>query len=264
MNYLGRRVGFGILATSVLTVMQMSFAHAAQYETSYTVSYAGLPVARSSFKTNMSGNNYSISGWMKSSGLGAIVSSTTGTATISGSMGSVAAVPSNYQINYEYGKKAKATTIAFSNGTATQTVNNPPPKVRADRVPVTPSHLTNVADPLSLTLIVANSKGEVCNRTLRLYDGEVRANLVLSYKSTRPFSTNGFKGDQIICAAKIEPISGYRKGHKSVEYLKQGKPVEIGFAQLEGSNIFAPVTARIKTQIGHVTVRATKLKKTGG
>lgn len=81
--------------------------------------------------------------------------------------------------------------------------------------------------------------------------------LVLSSKGSKPFSTNGFKGEAIVCEVRYVPKSGFRRGRSDIEHLKK-TPMEIWFARAEGANVYAPVYARIPTSMGQVYVKAAK------
>lgn len=235
-------------------------AQAARYETEYTVSYAGLPVAKSQFTTKTNGNRYAVTGRVSSAGIGAILSSTSGTAAITGLIGNNNVVPTSYRLNYTYGNKQKSTVIGYGGGRVSKTVNTPEPPKRANWVPVKDGHLVGAVDPLSAWMIVTDSPSSVCNRTIRFYDGELRANLVLSPAGSQPFITKGFNGNAVRCNGKIVPISGYRKGHKAIDEMRAAS-FEIGFARLDSSNFYAPVIAKVRTAIGTVSLRATRMEK---
>ena len=58
------------------------------------------------------------------------------------------------------------------------------------------------------------------------------------------------------------PIAGYQSGRKAIEYLKNSSKISLTFASLGKSAIYSPVQAKIGTQIGTVTVYATRFEKT--
>ena len=164
----------------------------------------------------------------------------------------------NPALNYTSGgRKAKKTLLAFSGGSVVSTENSPPPGARrASWLPVSEADLKSVTDPLSAAIIKAANLREVCNRTLRVYDGEIRADLKLSYAGIKPFSTRGFKGDAVRCRARFVPISGYHQDRKAIDYLANHSRIEVAFGQVGRTGIYAPVTASVKTKIGTVRVYA--------
>lgn len=251
---------FGVLASGAA-----SEAEAAQsYKTEYRVSLYGLPIAKASFSTNVSDTGaYDVSGKLMSSGLGSLFDDTTGTLDANGQYGKTGPVPNSYVVKYKHGKRDKSTSITFANGNVTDTVNVPPIKKKKNWVELTAADLQSVADPISGVMVSASSIDQVCTQTLHLYDGQTRVDLKLSPEGkAQPFATDGFKGDAITCLAKFEPISGYQSGRKAIEYLKNSSRISMTFASLGESGIYSPVQARIGTQIGTVTVYATRFEKT--
>ncbi len=87
-----------------------------------------------------------------------------------------------------------------------------------------------------------------------MFDGESRMDFKLSAKGSKPFKTDGFSGDVIVCGVKFVPRSGYKKGRSDVEYLKKLDTMEIWFAKAEAGNVYAPVYVRVPTKYGPVTV----------
>lgn len=258
-----RRAG----ATAIISGLALAFAgHAAfaaeTYRTWYEVSIFGLNIAKSGFETKVNGSNYDLSGKLSSSGVARIFDKTDGTIRVTGSASGASVMPASYEVKYKNGKKNKRTIIDFSgDGSVSMVENTPPVKKRNPWVETGPNDLKSVADPLSGLMIRASDPQSVCGRTLHIFDGQTRADLQLSYQGTKPFSTKGFKGDAVTCSVKFVPISGYQKGKEAIEYLKNKSKISISFASLGDSGIYAPVAASIGTQIGTVSVFATRFEK---
>ncbi|WP_245419800.1 DUF3108 domain-containing protein [Phyllobacterium salinisoli] len=257
-----RRVGATAVVSGLASAFVAASAFAADiYKTEYDVSVFGLSIAHSGFQTNVDGGNYDLSGTLASSGLARIFDQTDGTIHVTGSASSAGALPTSYEVKYKDGKKNKRTAISFSGGSVSAVENTPPIKKRAPWVEAGPNDLKSVADPLSGLMIQASGPQSVCGRTLHIFDGQTRADLQLSYTGTKPFTTKGFKGAAVTCSVKFVPISGYQKGKKAIEYLKKKSKISIAFASLGNSGIYAPVAASIGTQIGTVSIFATRFEK---
>ncbi|WP_075291445.1 DUF3108 domain-containing protein [Pararhizobium arenae] len=227
-----------------------------RHNTDYSISLAGLPIAKASFRTKLDSGRYRISGTLKSAGIADILSSTSGQTSVSGTIGRDRLNASEYSMRYKSGKKGRAIDVQFRNGTVTSATMTPPRRIPKNWVPVTKGDMRNVVDPLSGLIFPA--KARVCPKTLPIFDGESRLDLKLSPKGTKPFKTEGFSGDVIVCGVKFVPKSGYRKGREDVEYLRKLESMEIWFAMAETVNVYAPVYVRIPTSLGPVTVWATK------
>lgn len=231
------------------------------YRTEYDISIFGLSIARSTMETSVSGSRYDLNGRFKTSGLARIFDDTDGTVRVSGRNVKGNVVPGSFDLVYKHGRKNKSTSIRFSNGNVTSSENQPPVKKRDPWIETTVRDFLNVSDPLSALMIPAKDPQSVCNRTLSVFDGQTRADIKLSFNGTESFTTKGFTGESVICSAKFIPVSGYQKGKKSIDYLSNRSRISVSFASLGDSGIYAPVVARIGTQIGTLKISASRFEK---
>ena len=228
------------------------------YNSSFSISIWGLPLAKLDFVSDIGDSDFSLQGSLKSSALADIVEPIRGTVSTSGRMDKNGAVPARYDLKYTYGKKNKHTFINLANGKAVSFENVPPLKKSEPWIEVTPAQLASVFDPISGFVVKAGSLGEICNRTVSVFDGEVRADIRLSGGKMGTFSTKGYSGPVVTCSLRVNPISGYRKGKKQIEYLRNSKTMSLTFAPIGTTGAYAPVQARIGTQVGVVSVVATR------
>ncbi|MBN9270654.1 MAG: DUF3108 domain-containing protein, partial [Mesorhizobium sp.] len=105
-----------------------------------------------------------------------------------------------------------------------------------------------------------DSPDKVCGRTVKIYDGEMRANLTLTYQSKGTISVPGYKGDTVTCRLAFEPVSGYRKGRKALEFLKNRSRILVTFAPVGKTGVYAPIRASVGTQIGPLTISARRFE----
>ena len=136
-----------------------------------------------------------------------------------------------------------------------------PPR-RPDWVPVGAKELLAVADPISATLIEAKDARSVCGRTIKAFDGEIRADLALTYVNTAPVSIGGTTVDAVTCQGRFKPVAGYHRGNKSIQYLSTKSKIMMKFAQLGKTGIYAPIQATVGTKVGTFTIRARKFETT--
>lgn len=256
-QFASRSVSLSLLVAG-LSLSGLSMAHAAQYQADYKISYLGITVAKSSFKSTIEGNNYSLTGHLKTAGLVRAVEKSSGSTSIKGTLGKKGAVPSTYKLSYTSGKKAKSTWITFKGGNAVSTSNSPKTKKKGKWKEVTAKDLKSVVDPLSASLVRGNTPQEVCNRTIRFYDGRMRGDVKLSYAGQRPFSTDGFKGLTVHCSGRFIPVSGYNQNKKDIKWMRDNGRISLSFAKVDNSGLHAPVAAEVKTRLGKVRVRASR------
>ncbi len=230
-------------------------AHAANFRGEYTVSYFGLTIAKSTFDSRIDDAGFSVDGTVSSAGLAKIFDSTKGAASASGAFKGNVTQPSQFRMNYREGKRKQMTALGFRAGAVVSTENVPPLKKRKKNwVPLNADDLQDVLDPLSAGLIKASSPDEVCGRTLKLFDGEMRMDAAL--RSTENSSEVEKYGDGVVtCRVNIKPISGYRRDRRALIYLEKKSKIVVVFAPLGATGVYAPVYATIGTEIGTVTVR---------
>ena len=233
-------------------------AGAQKFSGEYTVSFLGLPVARSNFESVIAGDRFTVNGQMSSAGVGRLFDGTVGNSRVSGRFVGKATRADSFRVQYKSGKKTQTTAIDFAGGNVTKTVNVPPVRKRSNWVAVKAADLRSVSDPISATLIRADGPGDVCNRTLKVYDGQMRVNLKLSHASTGPVA--GYDGEAVTCNAKFVPVSGYRTTNRSITYLRDRAEISVSFARLGETGVYAPIRASVSTTIGTVTVRVRRTK----
>lgn len=228
-------------------------AGAEEFKSGYTVSYLGMPLARSEFTTVFKDGRFKVKGRMSSSGFAKVFDSTEGAMQVTGRIRGGRAVPDVYSLSYKTDSKRKRTVIRFDGDRVKETENTPPlRKKRKNWVALGPEDLRAVADPISATLVPATSLDSVCDRTIRLYDGEMRADL----KLTREGPVDWHKRRAVSCKARFVPVAGYKAGKRAIEYLRDRSEIAITFAALGDTGLYAPVHASIGTQIGTITIRA--------
>lgn len=222
----------------------------------YNISLGLLPIATASFSSEFKGNNYKIAGSFKSSGIVNLFTRISADTNVAGAVMDKRLQTSKYSLVYTQGKKTRVYDVNYRNGNVVSTTIKPEPGTRPSSwVPVSPGDLRSVMDPLSGLIFPEGA--QVCSGRMPIYDGESRLDLVMSSKGSKPFSTDGFKGDAIVCEIRYEPKSGYKKGRSDIEFLQKQR-MEVWFAKAQTSNVYAPVYARIPTRVGDVYVTAVK------
>ncbi|GGE13605.1 hypothetical protein GCM10011390_35880 [Aureimonas endophytica] len=229
--------------------------------TRYDVSLIGLPVGRAEFKTEISGNAYSVDGTLSSSGLADLLTTIKGTSSVAGRIAGDKLFATRYGLDYKSGKKVYKSDVAFQSGRVASAEVQPKAKVNKDFVPVQPEQLRQVVDPLSgLMLKPVKTPDDLCTRTLPFYDGWSRVDLKFSPAGRKPIETDGFKGEAIACDVRIQPVSGYKVTSSGVKFIVR-QTVQIWFAPIGATGIYAPVYARVPTQIGPLTFNASTFAK---
>ena len=239
-----------------------AYAEQIRISSEYSISFAGIPVARSKFKTVIDGAALTVTGNLATSGLAAVFDSTKATSTSSGIISKNGVETQSFKLDYKSGSRARVTEISFSGGNVVDTVITPTRAPKPDDVPLQPGQLNGVVDPFFASIVAAPNAKAVCNRTLKVFDGVTRINLVMRPSGSEPYVIGSTKGEGVRCAVRYEPVAGHRANSGSVRYLSDGERATIIFGRLAGTDLYAPVKATIKTKNGTVTVRAIKFDQT--
>jgi len=188
-------------------------------------------------------------------------STTDGTRTATGRLTAGQVTPVRFEARYTDGGKAKRTVIDFEGDRVADTVNDPVVRKTDDWIDMPAAQLVGAFDPAAAILVPARSMREVCRRTLRVYDGAMRADLKLGYLRTIPFSAKGYKGDAVTCRARLEPVAGYSPTKKDLIYIRDNGDIEISFAPVGRTGLFAPVRVKLRAQPATVLITATRFEQ---
>jgi hypothetical protein len=231
------------------------------FEADYTISFLGLRVANSRFVTRVEPDHYNVDGAIVSSGMATFFDRTEARARVSGHVGAGGELrPARYEVDYRYGEKQKRTQLSFSGGRVVDVFNSPPLRApRKDWVPVRAAQLRAVLDPISATLIRARNPRSVCPRTVKAFDGQLRADMKLSFVGIEQTTIGSFSGEVVTCRGRFAPVAGYHKSNKSLRFLAGDDNISVQFARLGRTNLFAPVVAEVRTRLGPVSIRATRI-----
>jgi len=261
LSRLGRAAAVLVVAAAIPGTALASSPDATSLRSEYATSLFGIVLARSTFESRIDKNGFDISGELTSSGVAKIFDDTRARASADGRFEDGRLSPRNYSVDYTAGKKKKKTIIAFANGSVTSAENTPPVRTnRPDWIRVEQAHLAGVVDPISAALVRADKPADVCNRTIRVFDGALRADLELTPAGFGTASVPGYKGDTVKCAVRVVPVSGYRKGNKSIAFIRKSRDIAIAFAPIGNSGVYAPVEATVGTQVGTVKVQAIRFE----
>ena len=88
-------------------------------------------------------------------------------------------------------------------------------------------------DPVSAPM-PASAKGDLtdlanCNRTLPIFDGAARFDVVLSYGETRR-SRSPAKGPVLVCNARYVPIAGHRALRPTTKFMQDNRDMSVAGA----------------------------------
>lgn len=247
-----------LISVSVAAVALGAMATAArteEFSTRYDMWLYGFPVGRAVFASHFEDGRFAITGRFRSSGLARIFEAIDGTVAARGRIGGDRMQPETFTLDYVSGEEEQRTVIRYSGDRARTAHNEPPLEHGKKWVDVVPKDLVGAADPLSALLIAAVTPQDVCNRTVKLYDGELRLDLVMQRAPRREH----LDGGSVTCRVTFRPVSGFRPDHSTVRYLRDKARMTVAFSRIKGTGIYSPVEATVGTKIGTVWIKARQL-----
>lgn len=262
-----------LLAATALAVLGGSSALArpkaapATVSVDYSVNLAGIPIGTAQVSGLFEGTRYRMDVSARLTGLVGAVTGGMGSARASGLI-AAGPQPSAFSIATRTSNAGIAVRMALARGNVTQAEVTPPLVDMGDRVPVTPANKRGVVDPASALMMPAQSRGELtdpenCNRTLPVFDGATRFNVVLSYGETRTVEKPGYSGPVLVCNARYQAIAGHRPDRPGVQFMEQNRDMSVWLAPVEGTRVLLPVRISVKTTVGTNIIEATRWSRGG-
>jgi hypothetical protein len=239
-----------------------SQAHAQKLEARYSVSMTGIPVGKTAWTVNIGADVYSVSANGGAAGVLGILMTGEGIVETSGKIQNDRLVPTSYTSNVvEEGDKVDLRMTLHDGVATTVEVSGPPPG--PDRVPIAEAHRRGVVDPLTALLISNAGAGEApapggCDRTLAVFDGRRRYDLLLSFNRIDRVADKEYEGAVLVCNVVLRPIAGHRVNSTIMTYVAGRRDMEIVFAPIRGTRFLAPFRLSVPTLLGTMAIQATR------
>jgi hypothetical protein len=173
-------------------------------------------------------------------------------------------LPNAYATTSASARDTRTVRMSLNAGNVRAVDISPPLDDTSIRIPVSSADKRNVLDPTS-ALIMVVPPGEplvgpaACDRTLPIYDGVVRFDLMMSYTGTRDVSVDGYSGPVSVCAVRYKPIAGHRYDSRSTKFMAQNRDIEVWLAPIERAHVVIPFHIGLRTTAGMAYVDAIEL-----
>lgn len=247
----------GIASLGLL--MAAGAVHAEKLAVTYDITLAGLSFGRADVAADISGSRYNLDVNARTTGLAAITKGA-GRAQSSGAIGGMIPNSTGYAMTAQSSDGPRTVRMAMTGGAVRGAEIVPPIDPKPDRVPVTDAHKRGVLDPVSALIMPQTSAnatdGSNCNRTLPIFDGAARYDIILSYKGSRQVKTKGYEGPVIVCAARYVPQAGHRPERKATQFMANNRDIEAWLAPVNGTKVLVPYKISVKTMVGTAVIEA--------
>lgn len=232
----------------------------------YAIYMTHIHVGELTWAVDFSEQTYLASANGKASGVFSVLFTGKGSVTTHGAIAGGQLIPASVIISVTDDEGHSEVRTTFADG-AVKKVDDKGAPPTPNRVRVTPDLLRHVADPLSAMLIPVDGDAFAhanCDKTLRIFDGRRRYNLVFSYKRIDKMKVErGYAGRVLVCGVVLRAIAGYDPDSLLVKYLAGKDDLEIWFVPVAGRKIIAPVRALMPTLIGTLEIYPTAFEPAG-
>ncbi|KAB1071138.1 DUF3108 domain-containing protein [Methylobacterium planeticum] len=233
----------------------------------YGVNLAGIPIGTAHLAGAFEGARYRMDVSAQLTGLVGAITGGMGSARSSGTI-AAGPQPSTFSIATRTANSGIAVRMALARGNVVQSEVTPPLIDMGDRVPVTAANKRGVMDPASALLMPAQARGDLtdpenCNRTLPVFDGATRFNVVLSYAETRAVEKPGYSGPVLVCNARYQAVAGHRPDRPGVRFMEENRDMSVWLAPVDGTRVLLPMRIAVRTTLGTNIIEATRWVRSG-
>jgi len=230
-------------------------AHAQKLKVNYDLSLAGLPIGKVDLSSTFTGPKYEVEGNVKMTGLVRAFTGGKGFGNASGTISGAQLQPQGFSVTSKSSGEQRTVRMGLVSGNVAEVEINPPVEPKSDRVPVKDADKKGVIDPISALIMPAVAAKSLtdeanCNRTLPVFDGATRQNVILSYAETKNIEVPGYSGPVLVCNARWVPISGHRSERPSTKFMQENKDMNVWLAPVEGQRVLFPIKVAVRTMIG--------------
>lgn len=230
----------------------------------YGLFFNGFNVGKYQFQSQFTGKAYTATGTASVSALfGAFTWK--GDIASSGSFDTAKPHPANYQLSYKAKSKVVSVTLGFDKDAIKKIALIPDKKPSPEAVPVKEQDLKNVFDPMTAILAMTHTTSDkLCDRTIPIFDGKARFDLVMSYKGEQKVAEKAPSGQPnklVVCNVKYKPISGHKPKDFQNPWVDYDK-IEITLRPVPAAHTFVPYKITIPTTIGAAVMSAEQVNIT--
>jgi hypothetical protein len=257
----------GTIVALALGWLTCGAAHAqAKLTARYALTVADISIGEGDWAVDIGKDRYSAQSSGRFFGLWRVLLGSDISAAAHGTASQGHLVPTSYVANFSSDDDVDDVRMTFRDGAVSEHEAKPPIPTVPDRIPVTAAHLRGAVDPLTAGLAPVPGTGDVlapaaCQRTLPIFDGSHRFDMVLSFKRLDNVKAEtGYRGAAVVCAMTYQPIAGYSPGAFRVGYLQKNRDMEMWFAPVAGTRLLAVFRISIPTMLGTAVLRATRFE----
>ena len=238
----------------------------------YRVDLGNFNLGEFKLTTTIRGEDYQMRGEGRFTVLQGLIYEWRGVTAGSGRVTNMGPEPAMYAFNYsDSGKVGERLRMTFDGRAVTDVSISPKNRPLPRTIPVTKEQLEGVLDPMSGAFLSAHSENPhgdltVCNRTLPVFDGRQRYDLVITPKRTvtvKRTTPTGYGGPAVICGVKFIPIAGYQPDNPGIRLMSQSNAIEVWLIPVRGIYMYVPYRIVLPTPVGYGSALVTSIQVAG-
>jgi len=241
---------------------------ASKLQATYEVSLGIFDLGDFRLTANFDGPQYTIQANAKFEILKGLLFRGGGTTRSAGVLTDAGPKPSVFEVSYKGGDKKEQRFMRFADGAVSEFSIVPAKRPNPHNVPLNEKQLVNVLDPLSAAFLSIHSNlppgdSRLCRKTVRVFDGQQRFDIVLSPKRTDKLldgAPSDIPESVAVCRVKYVPLSGYRPDNAGVEFMTKTDDVEVWLASVPEERLYLPYRIVVPTAMGSGSATLTKVK----
>jgi hypothetical protein len=153
-------------------------------------------------------------------------------------------------------------TMSLAGGDVTQLAVTP----AAGGTEVSETGRRQIIDPLTAMLIWSGAAGEhlpdaACQHPLAVFDGRHRYGIKLAFKHLdKVAAAKGYAGPAIVCSLQYQPLAGHGTSAALVNYLSEGREMEIVLAPIGETRLLAPFRLSVAGMLANLVIEAERFE----
>jgi hypothetical protein len=232
----------------------------------YKVTFNGFDVGSFHFESTVNSRSYTTKGTAELSALLGVFK-WSGTTQSSGRLTGEEPKPAEYDFDFKSKSKNGSVQMSFNDGGVASAKVLPPSFPSKNTVPVQQHHLKGVLDPMSAILALSRGRvGNPCGRSVSIFDGKHRFDLVLSFQRQERVTEARPSGQPeigYVCRVRYIPIAGH-KNNDETRQMANSNGIEVALRPIPSANLLVPYRVTIPTVAGPAVLLSQRVEITTG
>jgi Protein of unknown function (DUF3108) len=244
------------------------FPRTSTFRATYDMTLAGFSLGDFHLTADFDGPQYKLRAKAKFALLAGLLYRGGGTTQSAGTLTATGPDPSIFEVSYKGGDKKEKRRITFADGAVSEVSILPKKRPNPRQIPLTKAELEHVLDPLSGAFLSGRSDlppGDIniCHKTLEVFDGEQRFDIILTPKRIdKPLegAPPALADTVAVCRVKFVPIGGYRPDNAGIKFMTATNDVEAWLVTVPGTRLYLPYRIVVPTPLGPGSATLTEIK----